>query len=140
MRTFHRFLLAAVTAGVLAQVSAGASAQGKVSSVEIAQLPRFCWAQLGVPDLQGDDFRIIDCGPAANHYCSSLIYMLRAKGHVNKRTRFDLMSSSDIDLHYTEKAIAPYPKCNIREHVQQSRVQLEQLMKLFGYNRPRSNF
>jgi hypothetical protein len=142
MGKMHRYLLAAAISGVLAHISAGASAQSSqnVTAVETVQLPRFCWAQVGVPDTSGDDFRIIDCGPAANHYCSSLIYIIRSKRQPNKNSRFNYLSSADIDLHYTEKAIAPYPNCSIRDHVRGTRAQLEELMKLYGYNRKRSNF
>lgn len=109
-----------------------------VTAIEIAELPRFCWAQLEVPNAKGDDFRIIDCGPAANHYCSGLIYMIRAKAHVKKVTRLALLGQADTDMRYTERAIADYPKCNIRDHVAASRAELESLMKIYGYNRPRA--
>jgi hypothetical protein len=140
MRTIHRYLCLVIAsiAPALPGTDAIAQTSMHVTPVELVQLPRLCWAQLQVPDATGDDFRIRDCGPSANHYCSALIYILRAKGHVNKRGRFDLLSSADIDLRYTEGSIAPYPKCSIREHVQGTRVELEQLMKLYGYNRPRA--
>jgi len=109
-----------------------------VTPVEIAQLPRFCWAQLQVPNAQGDDFRIIDCGPAANHYCSALIYMIRAKGHVTKQERLGLLGHADVDIKYTENAIADYPKCSIREHVAGTRVELDHLLTMFGFKRPRA--
>jgi len=108
------------------------------TAIEIAELPRFCWGQLDVPNINGDEFHIIACGPAANHYCSALIYMLRAKAHVSKNTRMGLLGMADADIRYTEKAIAPYPTCNIRDHVVSSRAELENLMRVFGYNRPRA--
>jgi len=108
------------------------------TAVEIAELPHFCWGQLEVPNISGDEFHIIGCGPAANHYCSGLIDMLRAKGHVTKNTRMALLGGADANLRYTEKAIADYPTCNIRDHVASSRAELENLMRVFGYNRPRA--
>ena len=69
-----------------------------VTAVEIAQLPRFCWGQLQVPNANGDEFRIRDCGPAANHYCSGLIYLVRAKRSASKSTRLDLVLHADTDV------------------------------------------
>jgi len=140
MRTLFRRILPVVLAVASALVTTDAFSQLSLhpTPIEIAQLPRFCWAQLQVPDAKGDEFRIIDCGPAANHYCSGLIYMIRAKGHVNKGTRTGLLGLADADIHYTEKAIADYPKCSIREHVVNSRSELTSLMKIYGYNRPRA--
>ena len=139
MRTIKQLLLlAASSAFSLLASAASAQSSMHVTAVETAQLPRFCWTQLGVPGASGDDFRIIDCGPSANHYCSSLIYILRAKHQANKRGRFDLLANADIDLRYTEGSIAPYPNCSIRQHVQGTRVELEHLMRVYGYNRPRT--
>lgn len=134
----HRTLAPVAFALLAAAPFARAQTSMHVTPIEIAELPRFCWAQLEVPNATGDDFRIIDCGPAANHYCSGLIYILRAKTHVKKGTRLALLGQADADIRYTERAIADYPKCNIREHVAASRAELESLMKIYGYNRPRA--
>jgi hypothetical protein len=131
--------LTLVVASLVALMPA-ASAQSSmnVTPVEIAQLPRFCWGQLQVPNVEGAEFSILDCGPAANHYCTGLIYMIRARGHVNKQTRLDLLGHADVDVRYTEKAIADYPKCSIRESVAGTRVELDNLMTMFGFKRPRA--
>ena len=137
MSTIIRPILA--VAGLVALVSiAHGQSSNNTTAVEIAQLPRFCWAQLQVPNTEGDDFRIRDCGPAANHYCSGLIYMIRAKGHVNKQSRLGLLGHADVDVKYTERAIADYPKCSIREHVAGTRVELDHLLTMFGFKRPRA--
>jgi hypothetical protein len=136
MHTIIRPILAAAALIAVAPAAYGQTSMN-VTPIEIAQLPRFCWAQLQVPNAQGDEFRIFDCGPAANHYCSALIYMIRAKGHVNKQTRLGLLGHADVDVRYTEKAIADYPKCPIREHVAGTRVELNNLMTMFGARRPR---
>src|SRR5256885_16344831 len=67
MSTIIRLIFAVAALIALVPVALG---QQNINAVEIAQLPRFCWAQLNVPDAVGDDFRIRDCGPAANHFCS----------------------------------------------------------------------
>jgi hypothetical protein len=114
-----------------------AHGQDNVKPIEIAQLPSFCKAQY-VPDAKGDEYRIRDCGPAANHFCPALIYLIRAKGHVNKSTRLRLLGSADADVRYTERAIADYPKCSIRDDVANARAQVNSLMTMYGYNRPKA--
>jgi hypothetical protein len=136
-RSILQPILAIAALAAVVPVASGQTSM-HVTPVEIAQLPRFCWAQLEVPNAKGDDFRIISCGPAANHYCSGLIYMIRAKGHVTKQTRLDLLGHADSDVKYTEKAIADYPQCSIREHVAGTRVELNQLLTMFGYKRQRA--
>jgi hypothetical protein len=64
--------------------------------------------------------------------------MIRAKGHVQKQSRLDLLGHADVDVKYTEKAIADYPNCSIREHVAGTRVELDNLMRMFGYKRARA--
>jgi len=132
------FAALALAAPLATTLPVSAQTSMNVTPVEIAQLPRFCWAQLQVPNATGDEFRIIDCGPAANHYCSGLIYMLRAKGHVNKQTRSDLLGHADVDVRYTEKAIADYPKCSIRQDVANTRVELDHLRTIFGVAGPKA--
>ena len=137
MRTIIRLTLATATL-VAAVPNVFGQTSLHVTSVETAQLPRFCWSQLEVPNAKGDDFRISGCGPAANHYCSALIYMIRARGHVTKQSRLDLLGHADADVKYTEKSIADYPKCPIREHVAGTRVELDNLMRMYGYKRPKA--
>jgi hypothetical protein len=135
MSTIIRLILAVAALMAPAPFAYG---QQNITAVEIAQLPRFCWAQLNVPGATGDDFRIRDCGPAANHFCSGLIYMIRARGNVKKQTRLDLLGHADVDVRYTEKAIADYPKCSIREDVANARAEVNNLMTMFGFKRARA--
>ncbi len=133
MSTIIQLILAVFA---LIALTPDARGQQNVTALEIAQLPRFCWAQLQVPDATGDDFRIRDCGPAANHFCSALIYMIRARGNVKKQERLGLLGHADVDVRYTEKAIADYPKCSIREDVAGARAQLNNLLTMYGFKRP----
>ncbi len=107
-----------------------------VTAVEIAQLPRFCWGQLQVPNANGEEFWIRDCGPAANHYCSGLIYLVRAKHSAHKSTRLELVLHADTDVAYTERAIKDYPQCSIREDVARSRAEVNNLIFMYGGKRP----
>ena len=134
MSTIIQLILAVAALIALAPDARG---QQNVNSVEIARLPRFCWAQY-VPDAKGDEFRIRDCGPAANHFCPALIYLIRARGNVKKQERLGLLGRADVDVRYTERAIADYPKCSIREDVAGTRAQLNSLMTMYGFKRPRA--
>ncbi len=138
MSAIHRTIFSAAALVASLSVAPCVSAQENITSVEIALLPQFCWAQLNVPDAKGDDFRIRDCGPAANHYCSALIYIIRAKHTGKKPERLSYLGHADVDVKYTERAIADYPKCSISEHVAATRIDLNNLMTLYGFNRPRA--
>ena len=134
-----RILTAATLLSLLA-VAADAYGQTNmnVKAVEIAQMPRFCWAQLAVPNANGDEFRIHDCGYAANHYCGALVSLIRAKHSANKAERLDLVRLADTDVAYTERGIKDYPKCSIREHVDATRAEVNNLLVLYGGRRPKA--
>lgn len=136
MFAIHRTIFTATALVASLSVAPCVTAQMNPTTVEIALLPQFCWAQLNVPDAKGDDFHIRDCGPAANHYCSGLIYMIRAKHTSKKSDRVGLLGRADTDVRYTEKAIADYPKCSIRESVTSTRAELNSLYSIYGLKRP----
>lgn len=107
--------------------------QMHVTSIELALLPQFCWGQFEVPNAQGsDEFWIHDCGPAANHYCPGLIYFIRGKRPAAKERPLPLIQHADVDVAYTERAIAEYPKCSIREHVDATRAEINHLLRMYG--------
>jgi hypothetical protein len=137
MSTIIRLILAVAALIALVPVACGQMGLHP-TSIEIAQLPRFCLSQVQVPDAKGAEFSIVGCGPGANHYCSALLAMIRAKGRVNKSTRSDLLGGADANVRYTEKAIADYPKCPIREHVVATRAELNSLLTIYSYKRPKA--
>ena len=103
-----------------------------VTSIEMALLPQFCWRQFEVPDTQGEEFRIRDCGVAANHYCPGLIYLIRGRRETRKNSALSFLQHADIDVRYTESAIADSPNCSIREHVDKTRAQINHLLRMYG--------
>ena len=103
-----------------------------VTSIEMAMLPQFCWRQFEVPDTQAEEFRIHDCGPAANHYCPGLIYLIRGRRETRKNSALSFLHHADIDVRYTESAIADSPNCSIREHVDKTRAQINHLLRMYG--------
>jgi hypothetical protein len=107
------------------------------TSVELAQLPTFCWGYLNVPNAKGYEFTWHDCGPGANHYCGSLLSIMRAKREANKSRRAVHLGAAETDLRYTETAIRDFPKCSIRDHVASTRVELDSLYSVYGVQRPK---
>jgi hypothetical protein len=136
MSPFVRRLLAATLLSTFILVPPAAVAGYRddlhITSVEIALLPQFCWAQFEVPNTQGDDFRIRDCAVAANHYCPGLLYLIRAKRPTAKVRPLPLLQHADVDVAYTERAIADSPKCSIREHVDSTRAEINHLLRMYG--------
>jgi len=117
--------------------SAVASAQGwQPSSLEIVQLPRFCWAQFKVPGSDGPEFRISNCGPAANHYCSGLTYLMRVKKFIGKGKPLADLGRADTDVWYTEQSTKDYPQCSIRGHIADTRAEINQLYRMYGIKPP----
>jgi hypothetical protein len=135
MPSFVRRLLAAALLAPFILVApaalGGYREDMRVTSVEIARLPQFCWRQFEVPDTQTDEFRIRDCGPAANHYCPALIYLIRAKRSTGRGKQL-LIEHAHVDVRYTEDAIANYPRCSIREHVDATRAEINTLLRVYG--------
>jgi hypothetical protein len=142
--TTMRAIIRIISIAILISLSPAAreayaqTASMNATAVEIALLPRFCWAQFGVPNTDGDEFRMQACGPGANHYCGALIYVIRAKHAANKSVRLDLLEHADGDTRYTERAIKDYPNCSIREHVAGTRAEVNNLIVLYGGKRPKA--
>jgi hypothetical protein len=122
---------AALVAASLAAIDA--NGQQYPTALELAQLPKFCYAQYQVPNATGDEFRIRDCGPAMNHYCSGLMWIIRAKAATgNKNARMTMLGRAATDITYTENGMKDYPQCPLREHVAASKVQVLNLQKIYG--------
>jgi len=135
VRRFLTFTLLAPFILVPPAALGGYREETHATEVEIAQLPRFCWAQFEVPNATGDEFKMDNRCPGANHYCPGLIYLIRAKGHVSKGERLGLLSRAEGDIRRTERGINDYPTCSISDHVAASRAQVNNHMVLFGLKR-----
>jgi hypothetical protein len=142
MKTIVRTLLAtALLAPAVLSASyafGGYREQLHLTSVEAAQLPKFCWAQMEVPGATGPEYQINDCGVAANHYCPGILYLIRAKSYAYRSSRGSLLEHADIDIAYTERSIKDSPSCSIRGHVAASRAEVNNLLSIYGNKRPKS--
>jgi len=137
MRIFAgRFLAMAMLVAIVAVSFPAFDARGQPqepTALEMAQLPKFCWGQFRVPNATGDEFRIRDCGVYSNHYCYALMYLVRARSpRTNKQGRVDLLGHADVDIRYTEHGIKDYPKCSIRDNVLKSRIEVDNLLRMYG--------
>jgi len=116
----------------LAVVGANVTTETPASAVEIAQLPRFCWAQYHVPGINGNDYPIRDCGVGMNHYCPGLVGFVRGRTAPNKSRALYFLKGADGAIAYTERAMEGYPNCSIREHVAETRAELNRLLRMYG--------
>lgn len=107
-------------------------------AVEIAQLPTFCWTQMGVPNVSGPEFNFPRaCGPGMNHYCPALVHLIRAKKTFKKGDKARKLLDADIMVRYTENAIQKYPDCPVRQHVEATRAEIRSLMTMYNVQRPK---
>ena len=122
MKTFRRaawiFLLAIVPGFLVTQLAmAQARYKSKASAVEIAQLPKYCYAQY-VDGTQDDPKYATPatCGLAMNHLCPALVFLSRAqKANPNKAVRREDLRMAIQEIQYTLNHMAP--ACPIRDDV-----------------------
>jgi len=133
MFTDRRRLVRTLALAFLALVACDAWSQARPTAIEIIRLPKFCYAQAGVPNATGPEFNLPrDCGPGVNHYCSGLIHMLRAKASGNKGKVLAELGLADNDIRYTEQWISNFPGCSLRDHVATSRGEVNGLLTVYG--------
>jgi hypothetical protein len=108
----HLFLMA-----VGAVILGSASAQTRISALEIGQLPQYCWASYD-SKLEGvSGYSITNCGAGMNHFCSGLTYMLRAnKPGLHRNTKIDQLVQARREITYTVQRVSP--TCPILADVQ----------------------
>ena len=104
-----------------------------LTTLEITQLPRFCWGQF-VQGAKAPEFNIpAGCGVAMNHYCYGLVDLARGKrtyGNIKERiTRFKL---AKVNIVYTINSMANFPACPIRAHVENALTEVNGLLMGLG--------
>jgi hypothetical protein len=137
MHTIGRTLIAAalVALAVAAPVASGGTRENMgITAVEIAQLPRFCWGQMEVPNSVGrPEFNFPNnCGPGMNHYCPGLVKLIRAKSASGKGKPLSLLRGAADDVRYTEFWMKDYPSCGVRPHVEASKAEINNLLRMYG--------
>ena len=123
IRTLRRTLLIS-----LVLVTAPVVGQEKATDLEIAQLPKFCWEQMGSKVAKGPAFRIPKgCGPGMNHYCPGLVQLVRAKHQLKKSASLSLLGRAEGAAKYTLEWMQGYPNCAIRSHVEATLAEIRSL-------------
>ena len=139
LRWLNRSLIVAASL-VCSATSFEAAAQSpgdwRPTNLEIYQLPRFCWKQFGVPNVDGPEFTIQNCGPYMNHYCFGLTYLLRAKKYTGKGKPVGELQRAAHDIYGAEAAIKDYPQCSIRQHIADTRAEVDHLLRMYGAKPP----
>jgi len=89
------------------------------TAVEVAALPRFCWAHYSEKPL-GPEFDIprSSCGVAMNHYCDGLLLINRAPKAKSKNEQKQDLQRGLANTEYTLAGMKDYPSCPIRSHVE----------------------
>ena len=113
-------------------VNAGYREQQGVTAAEIIMLPKFCWAQIEVPNARGPEYSPQGCGVGTNHYCPGLVKFIRAKRLADKQKMVAMLAGVENDIKYTEGWIKDYPKCSIRSHLESTKTELQKLRGSHG--------
>jgi hypothetical protein len=133
---FHKLLTAALLVlafGISPFAYGGYRERLHLTSIEAAQLPKFCWAQMEVPGAKGPEYEFPPgCGPAMNHYCEGLVNLIRAKHAVGKTNAIPLLRLSENSIQYTENGMKDYASCPIRGHVESSKAEVRNLLTIYG--------
>jgi len=139
MAPFRHRSFAAVLLVAMGLVAFDAQCQMKnlnATAVEIAQLPKFCWAQMGVPNAKGPEYGIPPgCGPGMNHYCPGLVHLMRAKSAGSKKKAVPFLRSAEGEARYSEGALKDFPSCPILGHVEATRAEIQNLLTIYGVPR-----
>jgi len=133
----RRFLNLAALAVLGCGAPAALGGDGKnmgVTALELAQLPKFCWAQMDAPNATGPEFRIDKqkCSYGINHYCPGLVTLIRAKRTTYMPAKVSGLRGVLDAIGYTEGFIKDYPQCPIRDHVAASRAEVNNLLRIYG--------
>lgn len=104
---FRFFFLVILAAGLpLNLASAQKYRDAKFNAVELAQMPKYCYAQYVDEKLSADpQYSIQGCGAYMNHYCPGLLQMMRAQkpsspGHERKENIRQAKGNFDYTLKF----------------------------------------
>ena len=102
---------------------------------EIAQLPQFCWAQMGVPNTDAPQFKPNACGAGTNHYCPALVKLIRAKRRGDPGKAYRDLDGVESAIRYTEQWIQGFPSCSMRNHLETTKAEVKRLRSAYGGTR-----
>jgi len=116
----------AISAALLVAIGASAVAQPKIapkykaSAIEVAQLPKYCWAQYVDQAYAGHpQFSIPNvCGPYVNHFCPGLVGLMQASSATHSMSgRREILRIAAENIQYTLRYKGIQPPCPIYRDV-----------------------
>lgn len=116
---------------LVAVIGVAHAAKKKAPPLEVAQLPRFCWAQY-MPNVSGPPYEIPrkTCGVFMNHYCPALIEVIRAnESFDNLGARKQHLTVARRETLYTLNGMKGFPNCPIRSHAESTLRQVEESLR-----------
>lgn len=137
----HRLLIYSIFAatGAALLFPANTQAAGKyaagTSAIEIAQLPKYCYAQYVDENLSNDPvYSIQGCGYAMNHFCPALVSLMRArKYNIPKSERIGYANQVIYEVKYTLRDMTP--TCSIRSDVLSAGEQAQNVLRMLNSSR-----
>ena len=129
----------ALLAALVLSVTSASFAQPKIppkykaEPLEIAQLPKYCWAQYVDGAYFGHPIYSIpaSCGDYTNHFCSGLVVKMRASNLSKPKSqrREDLRMAKE-NFEYTLKYITPI--CPIYGDALAAKTQIEHMQRIIN--------
>lgn len=117
--------------GLVAVIGLAHATKYKAPASEVAQLPRFCWAQY-MANVEGPQYEIPrkTCGVFTNHYCPALLEVIRAnKSFGNLGVRKQHLMVARKETLYTLFHMKEFPSCPIRSHAESTLRAVETSLK-----------
>jgi hypothetical protein len=102
----------------------------RASPLEVAQLPKYCWAQYVDGAYFGQPIYSIPqvCGAYTNHFCPALVFLMKSSQlSRSKWERREDIKTAAMEVRYTLRYMKP--DCPIYPDVQAARVKAEALEK-----------
>jgi hypothetical protein len=111
-------LVLAVLSEVCAQGAPRRDGGWKPTATEVAQLPKYCWAQF--TKVKGPEYELPKgCGGGMNHYCPALVeYMRASRSYSDRQERLGHLNRARRNVLYTLRAMERYPACPLRADVE----------------------
>ena len=130
MRTFNRMSFA--SAAMVALVSPVASAPGAYGGRTRHASTLLLGAEQGAEYQRTGILHPRLAGPVQITIATELLSLIRAKRPSSKNNRMYALKQADWNVRYTEGAIKDYPNCSIRDHVMQTRAEVNRLFSMYG--------
>ena len=109
------------------------AAKYKAPAMDVLQLPQFCWSQY-MDNVKGPQYEIpsATCGWGMNHYCPALAELRSSQRTHNRAEKIGKLKVVRHEIEYTITAMKDFPSCPIRQHVENTRLQVNGMLNAYG--------